>query len=164
MNKVDIFYERISFWTPKIVIVSLMALILAGCSVPNNNSATPSPNNAPIAGNKLDVSISQVDMPVDIESKQNVVVETGNRILVITAGSGSCPPLVENVYVDGNNVKLFTKQYLDQPCTMDYRMYPQIITHKNDSNVFQNKTFFLCQSENDCFMIPSRNSWDPTPV
>lgn len=165
MNTTDIFYKQLSFWLPKVSLILLFTLLLTGCTSTSNQSSSPTPKDATtISGEKLDVNISRVDKDVVFENGQHVIVENGNTITVVTAGSGSCPPLIQHVYLENDTIKLYTKQYVDQPCTMDYRTYPQEIVFLHEGDVFLNKNFSLCSSYTECLPIPSNNAWDGEKV
>lgn len=162
MTTIDTIYANVGKWLPKISILVLLIIILTGCT-PKTSNVLPNNN---IKGQELDVTISNIDYEMDIITGEetSVIIESGGSILVTTAGSGSCPPIIEKVYLEDNVIKMYQKQYGNQPCTMDYRLYPQRITTVNVTNVFLEKEFMLCVNSKECFLLPFSKASDPTPV
>lgn len=66
------------------------------------------------------------------DAKRNAEIING-RIEYTNAGSGSCPPVIDEVEYDRNSdtYKLYIKKYGNMACTMDLRGVKQIIEYKD---------------------------------
>lgn len=69
-------------------------------------------------------------------------VENG-VIIYTSAGSSSCPPIVEKVEQIGNEIYLTTKDYSRSICTQDISPIVQIIKYADGTRILQHMKIFL---------------------
>lgn len=65
------------------------------------------------------------------------------KIVYVSRGSSSCPPIVEKVKQVGNEIYLTTKDYTGMICTADLRPVMQTIEYSNGDAIPQYTKIFL---------------------
>lgn len=65
------------------------------------------------------------------------------KIIYVSRGSSSCPPIIEKVRQVGNEIYLTTKNYTGMICTADLRPVMQTIEYNDGTNIPEYTKIFL---------------------
>lgn len=126
-----------------VAVAGLMLASLAGCT--NNDSQKK--NDA----TEATFTIAAVSMRDNIDyNQQQVQVVAKNKAEVHLGGSGSCPPIIERVEINGDVVAFQLKDWGDRVCTMDYRPYSQLVTTTSTDIDLNKYEFEVCTPRNEC--------------
>lgn len=126
-----------------VAVAGLMLASLAGCT----NGDTQKKND----DMEATFTIAPVSMRDNIDyDKQQVQVLAKNKAEVHMGGSGSCPPEISRVEINGDVIALQLKDWGDRVCTMDYRPYSQLITTTSTDIDLNDYEFEVCTPMNEC--------------
>lgn len=98
-------------------------------------------------------NVEPMSPDMDANFEQHVKVVSENKAEIHLGGSGSCPPDVERVEIRDNVVSLKLKDWGDKMCTMDYRLYSQLLTTTSSINL-NDYNFEVCTPLNECSVLP----------
>lgn len=89
-------------------------LALSACAT----SSGSAPSEAPLS----------TDGPVDVAEVHAAWLDAGRAVGLVTYGSSTCLPMVEDIAADGQNVTVALSDPADKPCTMDYVPRATLVT------------------------------------
>lgn len=137
-------------------ILSFFAIVvlglLAGCV--NTVESDRNVESENIAAGFIMVDVVEVEPTGDAGKIDSIVSTKSDSFVVMLGGSGSCPPMVENVSYDdeSNTVSIVMYEYPpDVMCTRDYRQYFYEVSLTDD--VIREGTVFLLCLKDECFAI-----------
>jgi len=87
--------------------------------------------------------IKRVDITEDKMLPHNKAYIEDGKIVYVSRGSSSCPPIIENVEQTGNEIHLTTKDYTGMICTRDLSPVKQIITYDDGTIIPEHVKIFL---------------------
>ena len=134
----------------KVLFTAVLLFTVAGC---NSNSVDDNVVDYPVAVGSIPFITEKVDNNVRGSFGAQVEVLKDYQIRLTVSGSGSCPPVVNKIIVDGMWVKLF-QSLSDEPmmCTKDLRVHSYVYTVNVEDVNFYGKLFQFC-NELGCYNI-----------
>jgi hypothetical protein len=100
------------------------------------------------------VDVVEVERVSDLGKIDHIVSTTSGSFVVMFGGSGSCPPMVDDVIFDDvkNRLSIIMFEYPpDTMCTMDYRQYFYEVSLTDD--VIREGTVFQVCLRDECFVL-----------
>lgn len=126
------------------VAAGVLAVGMAGCTSSNSSSED-------ISKLEAGFTIQPLSPQNDVDYKtQHVNVSAKNKVEIHLGGSGSCPPVIERAFIEGDKIQLALKDWGDRVCTMDYRPYSQVLSSPSETIDFNKYNFELCDVMGNC--------------
>lgn len=133
--------------------ISVVVLgFLTACTTPVKPAVPAEPEVRNV--DSIMVDVVEVERVSDLGKIDHIVSITSDSFIVMFGGSGSCPPMVENVSYDGesNTVSIAMYEYPpDMMCTRDYRQYFYEVSLTDD--VISEETVFQVCLRDECFVL-----------
>ena len=133
----------------KIFTVAVASILLANLSGCGQNV---NPNHqSEVTDLESSLTIQPMTPRDDIDyDKGQVAVVSKNKVEIHLAGSGSCPPVLERAFIEGDTIQLALKDWGDRICTMDYRPYSQLLSSTSDKIDFNDYDYEVCDVIGNC--------------
>jgi len=119
-------------------------LALSACST-GSQMPSPEPAETSPVTNATEFTVTEATDSITIPNdfSNSIIYVDSHTVILVVGGSGSCPPVPENIKGTSKSVTINTKSYDGMACTMDYRTYAYKI--ENAGYDFSKKSFELCQ-------------------
>lgn len=123
------------------VIGALLIFSISGCSV--------SPNASELDKIETTFSIEPMTSNMSSDFTENIKITAARKAEIHLGGSGTCPPEIERVNIHDGIISLKLKDWGDKICTLDYRLYSQLLTTDSDIDL-NDYNFEVCNPLEEC--------------